>query len=279
MSSEGGAVFTQISNDHKPSEEAEKIRIAKGGGEVYQNNNIMLGGPGGPVTQGPVRVLPGRLSVSRTFGDCQAKMEKYGGNPNVIVVDPEIHEVDISDDKHDFILLACDGIFDRLNSENTCQEVWSCVPNYMREYDMKQQTPNNRRNLKAGGIVRDNNDINQPMPDNLYHQICGNGVDQLLIKAMRYQSLDNLSIVMIGLKNFRQTLQEAWKMRRGDPNIQPQSVSNSMNKPPQSKVRISGQGSELRDSHQHLGKIRDRSSGAIIEAIFDQGKNHGQQPG
>lgn len=35
MSSEGGAVFTQISNDHKPSEEAEKIRIAKGGGEVY----------------------------------------------------------------------------------------------------------------------------------------------------------------------------------------------------------------------------------------------------
>lgn len=80
----------------------------------------MLGGPGGPVTQGPVRVLPGRLSVSRTFGDCQAKMEKYGGNPNVIVVDPEIHEVDISDDKHDFILLACDGIFDRLNSENTC---------------------------------------------------------------------------------------------------------------------------------------------------------------
>ena len=208
-----------------------------------------------------------------------AKIEKYGGNPRVIVVDPEIHEVDISDDKHDFILLACDGIFDRLNSENTCQEVWSCVPNYMREYDMKQQTPNNRRNLKAGGIIRDNNDINQPMPDNLYHQICGNGVDQLLIKAMRYQSLDNLSIVMIGLKNFRQTLQEAWKMRRGDPNIQPQSVSNSMNKPPQSKVRISGQGSELRDSHQQLGKIRDRSSGAIIEAIFDQGKNHSQQPG
>ena len=30
----------------------------------------MLAGPGGPITSGPVRVIPGRLSVSRTFGDC-----------------------------------------------------------------------------------------------------------------------------------------------------------------------------------------------------------------
>ena len=88
MSSDSGAVYTSLTEDHKPSEEAERIRIAKAGGEVYQNNNIMLGGPGGPVTQGPVRVIPGRLSVSRTFGDCQAKLERYGGNPKVIVVDP-----------------------------------------------------------------------------------------------------------------------------------------------------------------------------------------------
>jgi protein phosphatase 2C family protein 2/3 len=70
MSSNGGKVFTSISNDHKPSEEAERKRILKAGGQVYQNNNIMLSGPGGPTTQGPVRVMPGRLSVSRTFGDC-----------------------------------------------------------------------------------------------------------------------------------------------------------------------------------------------------------------
>ena len=28
---------------------------------------------------GPYRVLPGRLSVSRTFGDIEAKFEKFGG--------------------------------------------------------------------------------------------------------------------------------------------------------------------------------------------------------
>jgi protein phosphatase 2C family protein 2/3 len=77
----------------------------------------MLAGPSGPVTQGPVRVIPGRLSVSRTFGDCQAKLERYNGNPNVIIVDPEIHNLSISNNSNDFILLGCDGIFDRMNSE------------------------------------------------------------------------------------------------------------------------------------------------------------------
>ena len=50
LSSHMGQKFIQISNDHKPSEENEKQRILRAGGQVYQNNNIMLGGPGGPVT-------------------------------------------------------------------------------------------------------------------------------------------------------------------------------------------------------------------------------------
>ena len=39
---------------------------------------------------GPVRVNPGRLSVSRTFGDIEAKFEKFGGNPKVVIAEPEI---------------------------------------------------------------------------------------------------------------------------------------------------------------------------------------------
>lgn len=39
---------------------------------------------------GPIRVLPGRLSVSRTFGDAEAKLEYKGGNPNVVVADSDI---------------------------------------------------------------------------------------------------------------------------------------------------------------------------------------------
>ena len=51
--------------------------------------------------------------------------------------------------------------------------------------------------------------------DQAYHQACGHGVDQLLIKAMKAQSLDNLSIVMIGLRGFKLSLEKAFQTRYG----------------------------------------------------------------
>jgi len=76
---------------------------------------------------GPWRVLPGRLSVSRTFGDCMAKIEKYGGNSRVIVVDPEITKTQIQEYSHDFILIGSDGIFDKLNNQEIASEFWEEV--------------------------------------------------------------------------------------------------------------------------------------------------------
>jgi len=61
-------------------------------------------------------VFPGRLSVSRTFGDIEAKLEKFGGNPKVIVCEPEIKVHKIHEENDDFFLLGCDGIFDRMNN-------------------------------------------------------------------------------------------------------------------------------------------------------------------
>ena len=55
---------------------------------------------------GPFRVLPGRLSVSRTFGDIEAKKPKYGGNPRCIVADPDIKAFKVLPN-YDFIVLAC----------------------------------------------------------------------------------------------------------------------------------------------------------------------------
>jgi len=197
LSSNNGAKYTQISNDHKPSEDAEKVRILKAGGQVYQNNNIMLAGPGGPVTQGPVRVIPGRLSVSRTFGDCQAKLEKYNGNPNVIVVDPEVHYLSIADESHDFIVLGCDGIFDRLSTEQSCQEMWGSLAASIMQNDPAKHansTPTSKKGTQAKSASfrvqsSENNRGGLPEPEqmseSLFHQACGNGVDALLIKAMR----------------------------------------------------------------------------------------------
>jgi serine/threonine protein phosphatase PrpC len=78
------------------------------------------------VIVGPLRVLPGRLSVSRTFGDAEAKLSKYGGNPNVVVATPEIKSFKITNE-HDFVVLGCDGIFDKLNNKDTISCVWNSV--------------------------------------------------------------------------------------------------------------------------------------------------------
>jgi protein phosphatase 2C family protein 2/3 len=64
--------------------------------------------------------------VSRTFGDIEAKLEKYGGNDKVVVAIPEILEFKLMADL-DFIVLGCDGIFDKLSNEDTSECVWKTV--------------------------------------------------------------------------------------------------------------------------------------------------------
>ena len=54
--------------------------------------------------------------MSRTFGDCIAKMEKYGGNPKCIIAEPETHVVNINDDL-DFVMIGSDGIFDKITTQ------------------------------------------------------------------------------------------------------------------------------------------------------------------
>ena len=63
------------------------------------------------------------VQVSRTFGDCTAKMEKYGGNPNCIISDPDIFAIPNTSEL-DFLLIGSDGIFDRISTEDTCGIVY-----------------------------------------------------------------------------------------------------------------------------------------------------------
>ena len=48
------------------------------------------------IIYGPYRVFPGKLSVSRTIGDADAKLTKFGGNPNCVICHPDIKEIDIT---------------------------------------------------------------------------------------------------------------------------------------------------------------------------------------
>lgn len=76
---------------------------------------------------GPYRVAPGRLSVSRTFGDIEAKHPDLGGMPGVVVCDPDILYMKNGGQECDFIILGSDGIFDKLSTEDICSLVWSII--------------------------------------------------------------------------------------------------------------------------------------------------------
>ncbi len=73
-----------------------------------------------------MRVYPGKLSVTRTFGDIEAKDPDLGGIRNCISSEPEICKYTLTG-KEDFILLGCDGLFEKLDSEEAIEEAWKNI--------------------------------------------------------------------------------------------------------------------------------------------------------
>ena len=70
LSMNGGEKVVDLSDDHKPSETKEYLRIINAGGQVYQTTTTTVNPSQNGVENkpdqiiGPIRVLPGRLSVS-----------------------------------------------------------------------------------------------------------------------------------------------------------------------------------------------------------------------
>lgn len=112
---------------------------------------------------GPHRVFPGRLSVCRTFGDIEAKEPQLLGNPHVVIADPDISYFKIDPQNHDFIILGCDGIFDKLDDKDCVHTVW-------------QNTINKKNFLESEQLYKA---VADSTP-NYNHELCGNAVDAIL---------------------------------------------------------------------------------------------------
>jgi protein phosphatase 2C family protein 2/3 len=170
-----GKVFF-VTKDHKPDSDIEKQRIKKAGGTVYQSPSIIPIYQNGKKINLPWRVLPGRLSVSRTFGDIEAKLEKFGGKQGVIVPTPDVTEIELNNE-FDFMVIGCDGIFDVLSNEDLF-EIWSIV---LKERKMNGNT---FRNMEK------NNEIDI---DNL----CGDFAGLIIKSALARNSFDNVSCIVV----------------------------------------------------------------------------------
>ena len=156
--------------DHKPGSPSEKTRIEKGGGMVYQTPSLIPLRQNGKEIEPPWRVLPGRLSVSRTFGDVEAKNEKLGGMKNVVVALPDITEIELDED-FNFMVLGCDGIFDVLSNE----EILECIKIVLKEKE-----------------INDLNNVN-------ISELCGYIADMIIKSSLAKDSYDNVSCIVVAI--------------------------------------------------------------------------------
>lgn len=151
--------------EHKPKEEKERKRIISNGGNIYFTPFVTPIYQNGKAIHPPWRVYPGQLSVSRTIGDASAKLERFGGKKGVVISTPEIREIDLDEDCN-YIVMCCDGVFDVMNEDDIIQ----CVN------EAKRRKSNENCNI-----------------------ICAEAANLIIKCAMKRESFDNLSCIVIGL--------------------------------------------------------------------------------
>lgn len=99
-----------MSEDHKPSDEKEKKRIEAAGHEVMKDTIILSG------KRVEIFRIDGRTAVSRAIGDMEYKdYLNQGPEKQAICCIPDVKEENLS--KGDYIVLACDGIWDVMTNE------------------------------------------------------------------------------------------------------------------------------------------------------------------
>ncbi|VDI49585.1 protein phosphatase 1B [Mytilus galloprovincialis] len=153
LSRAGKCVFS--TQDHKPVNPTEKERIQKAGGSVM------------------IQRVNGSLAVSRALGDFEYKnVQGMGPCEQLVSPEPEIFMEDRNQQEDEFIVLACDGIWDVMSNDELCDFVRS------------------RMRLTSS-----------------LELICNQVVDTCLYKGSR----DNMSIVIIALTGSPKVSDEAMK--------------------------------------------------------------------
>ncbi|CAG9313710.1 unnamed protein product [Blepharisma stoltei] len=162
MSGLSGKHVYSLTTDHKPADPQEQTRIFQAGGLVYSTTSWNR--------SKVYRVLPGKLSVSRTIGDADAKNIEMGGNPSVVISTPEIRKFEIKPE-YDFIMLGSDGIFDTMTNRDVVDKAWESID----------------------GL---NGELTQTK--------CAKAVEGVILESFKRQTRDNVSAVIIALRTLIQ---------------------------------------------------------------------------
>lgn len=97
---DGKLVAENLTTPHKASDPDEKKRVEELGGHVFFGR------------------IFGALAVSRSFGD--SKFKKPKTSQNFVSCEPAMQTIDIRED-HQFLILACDGLWDVMNHQQAAE--------------------------------------------------------------------------------------------------------------------------------------------------------------
>lgn len=102
-----------MSFDHKPEDEPERKRVVKAGGVVTADGRVN-----------------GGLNLSRAFGDHAYKQNKELSNrEQMITALPDIRTLTINPTEDEFMVLACDGIWNYMSSQEVVDFVRPKIKN------------------------------------------------------------------------------------------------------------------------------------------------------
>ena len=146
-----GSKTKPLTIDHKPNNPKEYKRIIENNGHVYYDdneytlkernlNNIKIIKKFEDFDNYvlkedfPIfRTFPFNLSYTRSLGDINYKQKKLGGIEGMIISDPEIFTLDLTEKDYDFIVMGCNGIFGYLNNKDVIEGCWFIIKNMRKE--------------------------------------------------------------------------------------------------------------------------------------------------
>eukprot|EP01102_Stenamoeba_stenopodia_P005572 TRINITY_DN16321_c0_g1_i1.p1 TRINITY_DN16321_c0_g1~~TRINITY_DN16321_c0_g1_i1.p1 ORF type:complete len:510 (-),score=106.49 TRINITY_DN16321_c0_g1_i1:90-1619(-) len=159
----GGIEATPLSHKHKPTNADEKSRIEALGGHVFQGR------------------LFGTLAVARALGDSEMKVPISAAN--YVSAEPFVGKRELQTGIDAFLILACDGLWDKVTHQSAVEFVASCL------------SPPSASAANGGGgspIV---------VGDNQQHKKDPKTIASLLVKkALDSGSTDNVTVVIVLFK-------------------------------------------------------------------------------
>ena len=162
LSSDSGRDFKLINKIHNINNNVEeRERVIKNGGRITYTNSKQM------------KILPGKLSISRSFGYQYVRNEDFGGKENMIIETPEIYEYEINNNSTDFLILSSAGVFQKLTIEEAKESIENVI--------------NQQKELYIDSI----------------HQLAGSCTDMLLKTALIKGSLDNVTAIFLGFPKFK----------------------------------------------------------------------------